>query len=98
MYNPITRGLKILFWLRLIQQQRGSFSKEGVDNRYWVATSHLCGGPMKGNGLFRSSSFFITGSFSSTIPYVLAVSLYCMSVFNTNFRKISVFPSAIART
>ena len=45
-----------------------------------------------------SGSLFFSsvGRFFSTMPYVLAVFLYCMRVFNTNFRKFSVFPSAIA--
>lgn len=35
--NPVTRGLKMVFYLRLLQQCRGSFSKEGADNRYGLA-------------------------------------------------------------
>lgn len=32
-----------------------------------------------------SLPFFITGSFPPAMPYVLAMPLYCMRVFNTNF-------------
>jgi hypothetical protein len=85
--NPAARQLEEDFLAEAHQQQWSSFCKVAAENGCDGVTELVA---------FPDPLLFLSSG--SSMPYVLAVPLYDIREFNSNFRKLSVFPCAIAQT